>query len=105
MEKTLGSELAGSGLPSGSRGLQRFSPDSGRQLTPSIFVIGHVVENSDSSPARAVGFSLMTLNIYDEGQAYTGQEYLDLLTEPGLEDGNTTSMSGGLTLVSAKNPV
>ena len=69
-----------------------------------ILVIGHIVENSRLSPAVAVGFSLMTLNIYDEGQAYTRQEYLDWLTEAGFEDGNITSMSGGLTLVSAKNP-
>ena len=70
-----------------------------------IFVIGHVVENSRLSPALAVGFSLMTLNIYDEGQAYTRQEYLDWLTEAGFEEGDITSMSGELTLVSAKNPV
>ncbi len=70
-----------------------------------IFVIGHVVENSRLSPALAVGFSLMTLNVYDDGQAYTRQEYLDWLTEAGFEEGNITSMSGGLTLVSAKNPV
>ncbi len=70
-----------------------------------IYVIGHVVENSRLSPALAVGFSLMTLNIYDEGQAYTRQEYLNWLTEAGFENVNITSMSGGLTLVSAKNPV
>ncbi len=69
-----------------------------------IFVIGHVVENSRLSPAVAVGFSLMTLTDYDDGQAYTRPQYLAWLTEAGFEEGNIPPMSGGLTLVSARNP-
>ena len=57
-----------------------------------IFVVGHVVENSRLSPALAVGFSRMTLNIYDEGQACTRQEHLDRLIKAGCEDGNIASM-------------
>jgi len=89
--------------------IQVLSPDNAvRGLTnirptvkpgDAMFVVGHVVENSRLSPALAVGFSRMTLNIYDEGQACTRQEHLDWPIEAGFEDGNITSMSGGLARI------
>ena len=41
----------------------------------SIYLIGRVVDNTRLSPISAVGFSITTLNLYDDGQAYTEQEY------------------------------
>ena len=50
-----------------------------------------------------MGFSLITLNLFDDGQAYTEQEYLDWLAEAGFAGGDISALSGGATLISAKN--
>jgi len=70
----------------------------------SIYIIGRVVDNTRVSPISSVGFSLMTLNQYDDGQAYTEQEHLDWLAEAGFAGGDIGTLSGGNTLISAKNP-
>ncbi len=70
----------------------------------SIYIIGSVVDNTRLSPISSVGFSLITLNRYDDGQAYTEQEYLDWLAEAGFAGGDISAISGGRTLISAKNP-
>ena len=69
----------------------------------SIYILGQVVDNTRLSPILAVGFSLMTLNLYDDGQAYTQQEYLDWLAEAGFAGGDIGALSTGMTLISAKN--
>jgi len=69
----------------------------------SIYIIGRVVDNTRLSPISSVGFSLLTLNLYDDGQAYTEQEYLDWLAEAGFEGGDIGALPGGNTLISAKN--
>ena len=69
----------------------------------SIYIMGLVVDNTRLSPISSVGFSLMTLNMYDDGQAYTEQEYLDWLAEAGFAGGDISALSGGYTLISAKN--
>lgn len=70
----------------------------------SIYIIGRVVDNTRLSPISSVGFSLMTLNLYDDGQAYSEQEYLDWLAEGGFEGADVGALSGGMTMISAKNP-
>ncbi len=69
----------------------------------SIYILARVVDNTRLSPISSVGFSLMTLNMYDDGQAYTEQEYLDWLAEAGFAGGDISALSGGMTLISAKN--
>ena len=70
----------------------------------SIYIIGRMVDNNRLSPISSVGFSLLTLNLYDDGQAYTHQEYLDWLAEAGFTAGHIGALSGGMTLISANNP-
>ena len=69
----------------------------------SIYILGQVVDNTRLSPILSVGFSLTTLNLYDDGQAYTQQEYLDWLAEAGFAGGDIGTLSTGTTLISAKN--
>ena len=69
----------------------------------SIYIIGRVVDNTRVSPISSVGFSLITLNLFDDGQAYTEQEYLDWLAEAGFAGRDISALSGGMTLISAKN--
>jgi O-methyltransferase domain len=52
----------------------------------SLFVIGHMLDDTRLSPPIAVLHNLMFLNIYDDGQAYTEREYRSWLTEAGFGD-------------------
>ncbi len=70
----------------------------------SIYILGRVVDNTRVTPSSSVGFSLLTLNLYDDGQAYTEQEYLDWLEEAGFDGGDIGALPNGTTLISAKNP-
>ena len=52
-----------------------------------IYITGSgIIENSRTSPPDLVGFNLVFINIYDEGQAYTEQEHKDWLEEVGFGD-------------------
>ncbi len=69
-----------------------------------IYIIGRTVDHTRLSPISSVLFSVFTLNLYDEGQAYSEQEYLEWLAEAGFEGADVTPLSGGMTLISATNP-
>ncbi len=69
-----------------------------------IYIIGRTVDHTRLSPISSVLFSVFTLNRYDEGQAYSEQEYLEWLAEAGFEGADITPLSGGVTLISATNP-
>ena len=52
-----------------------------------IYIRGSgIIENSCTSPPDLVGFNLVFINIYDEGQAYTVKEHKDWLEEAGFCD-------------------
>jgi ubiquinone/menaquinone biosynthesis C-methylase UbiE len=51
-----------------------------------IHLVTQVLDDSRLSPEEAVSFNLVFLNIYDQGQAYTEQEYRDWLAESGFVD-------------------
>jgi hypothetical protein len=43
-----------------------------------------MIDNSRTSPPDLVGFNLVFINVYDEGQAYTEKEHKDWLEEAGF---------------------
>ena len=51
-----------------------------------IHLYTQVLDDSRISPEEAVSFNLVFLNIYDDGQAYTEQEYRNWLAETGFVD-------------------
>jgi 2-hydroxy-4-(methylsulfanyl)butanoate S-methyltransferase len=71
-----------------------------------IFIVGNILDDSRTSPPLNVGFNLVFLNIYDDGQAYTEGELREWLAEAGfgaieIESG---SMSGGVSIITARKP-
>jgi hypothetical protein len=56
------------------------------------------------SPAEAVYLNLAFLSVYDDGQAYTGREHRDWLTEAGFADIDVrySAGPGGASIVSAR---
>lgn len=69
-----------------------------------IFLVGWVLDNSRMSPKKTVGFNLILLNAYPDGQAYTEQEYRHWLNEVGFVDFERVAMSDGSSIVSARKP-
>lgn len=51
-----------------------------------IFIFGSVLENSCLAPLSSLVFGLVFLNVYDQGKAYTENEYREMLTIAGFTD-------------------
>lgn len=51
-----------------------------------IYIIGQILDDSRTAPVEAVGFNLVFVNTYDDGESYTEQEYRDWLSEAGFVD-------------------
>jgi cyclopropane fatty-acyl-phospholipid synthase-like methyltransferase len=51
-----------------------------------IYIIGQILDDSRTAPLEAVGFNLVFINTYDDGESYTEQEYRDWLSEAGFVD-------------------
>jgi len=49
-----------------------------------IYIVGHVLDDSRLAPANAVGINLVFLSIYDGGQSYTEAEHRAWLSEAGF---------------------
>jgi len=75
--------------------IQVLSPDNARRTLKNvgkvvnpdgaIYITGSgIIDNSRTSPPDLVGFNLVFVNVYDEGQAYTEQEHKDWLEEAGF---------------------
>ncbi len=69
-----------------------------------IYIIGHVLDDSRTSPPESVAFNLVFLNTYDEGQAYTEHEYRSWLTEASFIDIERVVLAGGQSLITARKP-
>ncbi len=69
-----------------------------------IQILGQVVDDSRSSPVAAVEFSVLTLNMFDEGQAYSEEEYARWLAEAGFVEFTRSPMSVGNSLITAHKP-
>ncbi|MCP4159517.1 MAG: methyltransferase [Deltaproteobacteria bacterium] len=70
-----------------------------------IHILGCILDDSRLSPAVSMAFSLVFLNVYEEGGAYTEQQHRDWLNEAGFTD---ISVEIGITseggIVSARKP-
>ncbi len=94
--------------------IQVLSPDDAAPVFRNVYaalnpggviqIVGQVVDNSRTSPAGAVGFSVLALNFYDEGQAFTEEEYAGWLAEAGFEGFSRLLLSAGNSLITARKP-
>ncbi len=81
-----------------------------RNLAPSlepggaIHLVGWVLDDSRVSPENVVGFGLVLLTAYEDGQAYTEQEYRDWLTEAGFVGTERIVLLDGASIVTARKP-
>jgi hypothetical protein len=69
-----------------------------------IYIHGYVLDSSHVSPPETVAFNLFFLNRFDEGQAYTEQEYWDWLVEAGFMDFNRVTLPNGTSIIRARKP-
>jgi SAM-dependent methyltransferase len=71
-----------------------------------IYIVGSVLDDTRLSPIASVAFSLVFLNVYDDGKSYTEKEHRDLLLKAGFVDISIehNAMSDGLGIVSARKP-
>ena len=70
----------------------------------SLYIVGGVLEDSRLSPPASLAFSLIFLNVYDDGHAYTEKEHRDWLLEAGFTGISVQhdAFSDGLGIVSAR---
>lgn len=76
----------------------------GRSLEPGarIVILGRVLDDDRAGPEETVGFNLVFLNVYDEGQAYTEGEYRQWLAEAGFEGVQRETQSDGTSIITAR---
>jgi SAM-dependent methyltransferase len=71
-----------------------------------IYIVGCILDNTRLSPTASIAFSLVFLNVYEDGGAYTEKQHHDWLIEAGFTDVSIEHnvMSDGLGVVSARKP-
>jgi len=68
-----------------------------------IYIRGYgIIDNSRTSPKKLVGFNLVYINVYDEGQAYTEQEHKDWLEEAGFGKFKRDILADGSSIITAR---
>jgi hypothetical protein len=81
----------------------------GAAITPAgkIYIIGHILDDSRTSPLEAVGMNLNFINNLDAGESYTEQEYREWLSEAGFVDIERASymLAGGQGLMTARKAI
>jgi ubiquinone/menaquinone biosynthesis C-methylase UbiE len=93
--------------------IQVLSPDDARSAVQNvskvmnpggeIYIRGYgIIDDSRTSPQKLVGFNLVYINVYDEGQAYTEQEHRDWLEESGFGDFMRTILEDGSSIITAR---
>jgi SAM-dependent methyltransferase len=70
-----------------------------------IHLVGWMLDDSRVSPHIMVGYNLVLLNGYKDGQAYTEQEHYDWLAEAGFVDFERIVMSDGVSILTARKPL
>lgn len=78
---------------------------AGQALSPGgwLYIVGNVMENSHLGPPISMAYSLVFLNSYDDGRAYTEKEYFDMLVRAGFENMRVDyDLIEGLCLVEAQ---
>ena len=69
-----------------------------------IHIIGWILDNSRLAPQNTVGFNLVLLNGYDDGQAYTEEEHCEWLSEAGFTDFERAKFPDGASILTAHKP-
>ena len=69
-----------------------------------IHVLGWILDNSRLSPENIVGYNLILLNAYDDGQAYTEAEHHEWLTAAGLYNFKRVIKPDGASILTAYKP-
>lgn len=70
-----------------------------------IYILGiGILDNSRISPRGAAITNTIFINIYDEGQAYTEDEYHDWITAAGFVDFKRDTLPDGLGIITAQKP-
>jgi ubiquinone/menaquinone biosynthesis C-methylase UbiE len=68
-----------------------------------IYIRGYgIIDNSRISPKKLVGFNLVYINVYDEGQAYTEQEHKGWLEEAGFGNFKRDILADGSSIITAR---
>jgi len=68
-----------------------------------IYIRGYgIIDNSRISPKKLVGFNLVYINVYDEGQAYTEQEHKDWLEEACFGNFKRDILADGSSIITAR---
>ncbi len=68
-----------------------------------IYIRGYgIIDDSRTSPQKLVGFNLVYINVYDQGQAYTEQQHKDWLEEAGFGDFMRTILEDGSSIITAR---
>ena len=70
-----------------------------------IHLIGFVLDDSRVSPPNIAGYNLILLTAYEDGQAYTEQEYRSWLAEAGFEEIKRYVKPDGASIMSAVKPL
>ena len=93
--------------------IQVLSPDDarcaikniGKIMNPGgdIYIRGYgIIDNPRTSPQKLVGFNLVYINVYDEGQAYTEQEHRNWLEEAGFDSFKRNILADGSSIITAR---
>jgi hypothetical protein len=51
-----------------------------------IYIIGHILDDSLAAPPEALGFNLTSISQFDSGESYTEQEHRSWLSDAGFTD-------------------
>ena len=71
-----------------------------------IYILGiGILDNSRISPRGAAITNTIFINIYDEGQAYTEDEYHDWIIAAGFVDFRRDTLPDGLGIITAQKPM
>jgi ubiquinone/menaquinone biosynthesis C-methylase UbiE len=77
----------------------------GKAINPGgdIYIRGYgIIDDSRISPQKLVGFNLVYINVYDDGQAYTEQEHKDWLEKSGFGGFKRTILEDGSSIINAR---
>lgn len=69
-----------------------------------LIIIGWVLDDSRRSPEITVGYNLILLNGYENGQAYTESEYKEWLGNAGYEGFQRTILANGDSIIMTQKP-
>jgi len=69
-----------------------------------LYLMGWILDDSRISPENIVGYNLVLLTAYQDGQAYTESEYRSWLVEAGFAEFKRVVMPDGASIIAAHMP-